>query len=105
VTAHAIRALMKQPELSGLYHLVARGETSWHGYASFVLAFAERTGISLKVHADAIQAVPTSAFPSAAKRPLNSRLNTEKLQASFNLQLPHWQIGVERMLTEVLATR
>jgi len=102
VTAHAIRALMKQPELSGLYHLVADGETSWHGYASFVLAFAERAGLALKINSEAVQAVPTSAFPTPAKRPLNSRLNTEKLQASFDLQLPPWQIGVERMLTEIL---
>jgi len=102
VTAHAIHALMKQPELSGLYHLVADGETSWHGYASFVLAFAERAGLALKINSEAVQAVPTSAFPTPAKRPLNSRLNTEKLQASFDLQLPPWQIGVERMLTEIL---
>jgi dTDP-4-dehydrorhamnose reductase len=102
VTAHAICALMKQPELSGLYHLVAGGETSWHGYASFVLAFAEQAGMTLKVNSEAVQAVPTSAFPTPAKRPLNSRLNTEKLQTSFDLQLPHWQVGVERMLTEIL---
>ena len=102
VTAHAIPAVIAQPKLSGLYHLVAAGETSWHGYASFVLAYAEQAGISLRVNSDAIQAVPTSAFPTAAKRPLNSRLNTEKLQASFNLYLPPWQVGVERMLMEVL---
>jgi dTDP-4-dehydrorhamnose reductase len=102
VTAHAIRTARRNPEVSGLYHLVAGGETSWHGYASFVLDYARRAGIDLKVATDAVQAVPTSAFPTPAKRPHNSRLNTEKLQNTFDLRLPHWQAGVTRMLTEIL---
>ncbi len=100
ITAHAIRAA--RPELSGLYHLVAGGETSWHGYASFVLDYARRAGIPLKVMPDAIQPVPSSAFPTPAKRPLNSRLDTAKLQSTFGLILPLWQNGVARMLTEIL---
>ena len=102
VTAHAIRAARQQPELSGLYHLVAAGETSWHGYASFVLDYARRSGISLKVAPDAIQPVPSSAFPTPARRPHNSRLDTAKLQHSFDLSLPMWQTGVIRMLTEIM---
>jgi dTDP-4-dehydrorhamnose reductase len=102
VTAHAIRAARKNPEVFGLYHLVAAGETSWHGYASFVLDYARRAGVDLKVAPDAVHPVPTSAFPTPAKRPHNSRLNTEKLQTAFDLHLPHWQAGVERMLIEVL---
>ena len=103
VTAHAIRAA--RPELSGLYHLVAAGETSWHGYAGFVLDHARRAGIALKVAPDAIQPVPTSAFPTPAKRPLNSRLDTAKLRSAFGLTLPMWQNGVARMLAEVLDSR
>jgi dTDP-4-dehydrorhamnose reductase len=102
VTAHAIRAARQNPEFSGLYHLVAAGETSWHGYAGFVLDYARRSGVDLRVASDAIQPVPTSAFPTPAGRPLNSRLNTEKLQNTFDLHMPHWQTGVERMLTEIL---
>lgn len=102
VTAHAIRAAVRQPELSGLYHLVAAGETSWHGYASFVLDFARRAGVSLKVAPGSVKAVPTSEFRTAAKRPLNSRLDCSKLKKGFDLNLPHWQVGVERMLTEIL---
>jgi len=100
VTAHAIRAA--RPELSGLYHLAAAGETSWYGYAGFVIDFARRTGVPLKVAPDAIQAVPSSDFPLPAKRPLNSRLDTAKLQSTFGLTLPVWQNGVTRMLTEIL---
>lgn len=102
VTAHAIRTAQQRPELAGLYHLVAAGETSWHGYASLVIDYARHAGISLKVAPDAIQAVPTSAFPTPARRPHNSRMDTNKLQQTFGLNMPHWQDGVTRMLTEIL---
>jgi len=102
ITAHAIRSARQHTELSGLYHLVAAGETSWHGYARFVLEFARRAGINIKVQPEAIEAVATSAFPTPAKRPHNSRLDTHKLQQTFGLIAPHWQAGVTRMLTEIL---
>jgi dTDP-4-dehydrorhamnose reductase len=105
VTAHAIRTARQNHDVSGLYHLTARGETSWHGYASFVLDYARRAGVALKVGPDAIYPVPTSAFPTQACRPHNSRLNTIKLRSAFDLHLPHWQAGVERMLSEVLDSR
>jgi len=102
VTAHAIRSAGQRNELSGLYHLVAGGVTSWHGYATFVLDFAQRTGIQLKIAADAIKPVPTTAYPTPARRPLNSRMDSTKLKQSFDLHLPPWQDGVARMLSEVL---
>lgn len=102
VTAHALRAVQHNSALFGLYHLVAAGQTSWHEYASFVLAYAEKMGIPLRVAAGAIQAVPTSEFPTPAQRPLNSRLNCNKLQTAFDLRLPAWQMGAERMLAEIL---
>ena len=104
VTAHAIRTVLKQPDLSGLYHLVSGGETSWHGYACFVLNLARQAGIELKVAAENIIPVSTSAFPLPARRPLNSRLNASKLQTTFDVHLPLWQIGVARMLTEILVS-
>lgn len=102
VTAHAIRAALQRAELSGLYHLAATGETSWCGYANFVLDSARRAGIPLKVAPDAILPVTSDAFSTPARRPNNSRLDTTKLRHSFDLNLPLWQNGVERMLTEVL---
>ncbi|MDH5479767.1 MAG: dTDP-4-dehydrorhamnose reductase [Nitrosomonas sp.] len=102
ITAHTIRILQHRPELSGLYHLVAGGETSWYGYANFVIDFARRMGVELKVAPNAVQPVPTSAFPTLAKRPHNSRMDTTKLQQAFDLTLPLWQTGVTRMLTETL---
>ena len=100
VTAHALRALAQRPELAGLYHLAAEGQTSWHGYAEHVIAWARRHGQDLKVQA--VEAIPTSAYPTPAQRPLNSRLDTTRLREAFGLRLPPWQSGVERMLTEFL---
>ncbi|RZL84009.1 MAG: dTDP-4-dehydrorhamnose reductase, partial [Variovorax sp.] len=100
VTAHAIRATLADPAKTGLYHLVAGGETNWHGYAKFVLEQAVAAGVELKAQPDTVDAVPTSAFPTPATRPHNSRLNTSKLQSKFGLVLPHWQAGVARMLRE-----
>jgi dTDP-4-dehydrorhamnose reductase len=101
ITAHAIRAVRHEPQLGGTYHAVAAGETSWHGYARFVIEWARAHGLPIRVAADAITAVPTSAYPTPARRPLNSRLDTRKLRGAFGLALPPWQPGVERMLTEV----
>jgi dTDP-4-dehydrorhamnose reductase len=102
VTAHAISTALQQPNVSGLYHLVASGETSWHEYATLVIEYARQAGLPIKVAQTAIHAVPSSEFATVAKRPLNSRLNTSKLQQTFNLHLPNWQTGVTRMLDEYL---
>ena len=102
VTAMALRSALSAPSLAGLYHLAAAGVTTWHGYAQYVLAQAQQAGIALKAGPEAVVAVPTTAFPTPAKRPLNSRLDTHKLQAAFGLTLPDWQDGVARMLNETL---
>ncbi|WP_374247047.1 dTDP-4-dehydrorhamnose reductase [Zoogloea sp.] len=102
VTAHAARMTLVSPHLAGTYHLAAAGETTWHGYARHVIEFARARGVAIKVAPDAIRPVPTGAFPTPAKRPANSRLDTRKLQDAFRLVLPAWQRGVERMLTEIL---
>lgn len=102
VTAHAIRQLQRQPGDQGLYHLVAGGETTWHAYASHVIAKARELAPERPWKVQRIAAVPTSAFPTPAQRPHNSRLNTDRLQQTFGLRLPHWQAGVDRMLQEII---
>ncbi|MGL4754545.1 MAG: sugar nucleotide-binding protein, partial [Aeromonadaceae bacterium] len=99
-TAHAIRVAQSKPEVAGLYHLIASGITTWFDYAQLVFAKAREAGVELAV--TQLNAVPTSAFPTPAKRPHNSRLDTGKFQRTFNLVLPDWTVGVERMLTEIL---
>ncbi|MFE0584996.1 dTDP-4-dehydrorhamnose reductase [Pantoea vagans] len=99
-TAHAIRVALEDQAVAGIYHLVASGETTWYAYATKVIEFARAQGVELQVQT--INAVPTSAFPTPAQRPANSRLNTEKFQQAFGLNLPDWTVGVERMLLETL---
>ncbi len=101
ITAHAIRAAASEPALAGTYHAVAAGETTWHRYASMVIEWARAQGLPVKVAPGAVQAVPTTEFPTPARRPLNSRLDTSKLRRSFGLTLPPWEAGVHRMLREV----
>lgn len=101
VTAHAIREVQAQRVEGGLYHLAAGGETTWFGYARYVIEQALSLGLSLKAGPDAVQPIPTSAYPLPAQRPANSRLCTDKLQAAFGLYLPPWQYHVRRMLEEL----
>jgi dTDP-4-dehydrorhamnose reductase len=102
VTAHAIRQALQKPALSGIYHLVASGETSWHGYAKHVITQALSLRPDLALRVNEIAPVPTASFPTPAQRPRNSRLHTGKLQQAFGLVLPPWQAGVNRLLTEIL---
>ena len=99
VTAHALMQAIAQPQLSGLYHLAAAGQTSWRGYARYVIEQARSMGTVLKVQC--IEPIPTTAYPTPATRPHNSKLDTHKLRQSFALQLPDWQNGVSRMLKEI----
>jgi dTDP-4-dehydrorhamnose reductase len=102
VTAHALRQLQQRPQDAGLYHCVAAGETNWNEYAKYVIARAQLMQSAINIIAKEVAPVPTSAFPTPAVRPHNSRLNTGKLQATFGLKMPHWQAGVARMLAEIL---
>lgn len=109
VTAHAIGQLLQRPQAQaqakadwGTYHLAAGGQTSWNGYARFVIDTARTLKPELKLAVQEVAPVPTSAFPTPAQRPHNSRLNTQRLQQTFGLHLPPWQQGVARMLTEIL---
>ena len=106
VTAHAIRQLVQHgtpaDASAGIYHLVASGETNWFEYAKHVLAHARLVQPAIQIKATEVLPVPTSAFPTSAMRPHNSRLDTTKLQRTFGLTLPHWQTGVNRMLAEIL---
>ncbi len=100
VTSLALKQVAGGQKAAGIYHLTAAGETSWFEYAKYVLNESNRAQEARLLIAKNIQPVPTSAFPTAAKRPQNSRLNTVKVQTTFGLQLPPWQLGVRRMLIE-----
>jgi dTDP-4-dehydrorhamnose reductase len=101
VTAHGIRTLSQGRGEEGTLHCVAKGETSWFGFARFVIEWARANGQSIKVNSEGLRPIPTAHYPTPAARPLNSRLSTDKLARVFSLALPHWQLGVERMLREI----
>ena len=102
VTAHAIRHVLQRPQDAGLYHLAAKGETTWNSYAKHVIAQSQQVQSAIKIVANEVAAVPTSAFPTPAQRPYNSRLDCTRLQSVFGLTMPAWQRGVDRMLAEIL---
>lgn len=102
-TAHAIRVAMEKAEVAGIYHLAASGTTTWYDYAILVFAEAKKAGVELAI--EKINAVSTNAYPTPARRPHNSRLNTDKFQHTFNLVLPAWDLGVKRMLAEIFTAQ
>lgn len=105
VTAQVLSYYFLQPcedrhVLHGHYHLVAQGETTWFDYAQYIFAQAQHHGAHLMI--EAVHPIQSQDYPTAAKRPLNSRLNTQKLQNTFNIHLPHWQHGVDQVIQEIL---
>lgn len=102
ITSQVLRHQQLQPAHTrfGHYHLAAQGACSWYDYATFIFATADKMGLMLKVRQ--VNAIGTADYQSAARRPHNSRLNTQKLQQTFDLHLPHWQQGVEQVLGELI---
>lgn len=99
-TAHALMQARQNGQVAGIYHLAAAGETTWHDYASYIF---ETVKDRMPLAVTTIKAVATSAYPTPAQRPHNSRLNCNKLQRTFDLRLPHWKQGVSRMLDELFS--
>lgn len=99
-TAIAIREELHNRSVAGIYHLVASGETSWYDYARFVFDIAQAYDVQLAIKE--VNGIPTTAYPTPAIRPLNSRLSNKKFQQVFNVLLPDWHQGVERVVKEIL---
>ncbi|MBO9749289.1 MULTISPECIES: dTDP-4-dehydrorhamnose reductase [Xanthomonas] len=99
ITAHALR----QPgEPSGLWHLTAAGQTTWHGFAEAIFAQARARGLLART--PRVEAIGTADYPTPAKRPAYSRLDTHSLQDTFGIRLPDWQDGLSQVL-DTLAQR
>ena len=103
VTALAIARECEAPLPAGIYHLVPRGETTWCGFARFILATARDRGLPLACGPEGVRAIATSAYPTPARRPANSRLATQKIRAALGLELPPWQDGAEQVVTAIVA--
>jgi dTDP-4-dehydrorhamnose reductase len=86
----------------GTYHVTSDGETNWQQYASLIASELIKLNVKIKCGSDQIHSILTSEYPTAAKRPLNSRLNTDKIKKTFVLELPHWESEVRRVLREII---
>ena len=104
VTFKIVDMIFKGKDFSGYgsYHVTNEGKTNWHRYASLIAEEAMQIGLKVKCEPNEIHEIPTSEYPTAAKRPLNSRLNTDKIKKTFMLELPHWESEVKRVLKEII---
>lgn len=100
VTAHTLCKVGQDSSLEGLYHLAATGETSWHGFATLIAESLQEQGITIQATPERIVTISTAEWRTPAQRPLNSRLDTSRLESTFGLSMPPWQRGVARVLHE-----
>ena len=89
VTIDAIHSIKQDNAWpKGIYHLAPQGVSSWYEITKTLITYAEQQNVPLSVHASNIQAITTSEYPTAAKRPLNSQLDTQKLSSQLSFKLP-----------------
>ncbi|HEY0720127.1 MAG TPA: dTDP-4-dehydrorhamnose reductase [Gammaproteobacteria bacterium] len=100
VTAQCLMLLRNGKGSEGIYHLAPSGETSWYGFARAIVGEAQAAGIALKLTPENIRAITTAEYPTAAKRPANSCLATDKLRTTFGIALPTWESALPRIIRE-----
>lgn len=93
-----VQALQHDGALSGTWHLTAKGETSWHGFAEAIFAEAVAAGVLPRV--PTVEAITTAEYPTPAKRPAYSHLDVAKLEQDFGVTLPRWQDGLKRVIAD-----
>jgi dTDP-4-dehydrorhamnose reductase len=104
VTFKIVDTILKNKNFNdyGTYHVTNDGETNWLAYASLISSEAIKLNIKVKCPPNKIHPILRSEYPTAAKPPLNSRLNIEKIKKTFMLELPHWESEVQRVLREII---
>jgi dTDP-4-dehydrorhamnose reductase len=100
VTCKIVKAILNKANFKnfGTYHVALEGETNWHRYACFITDEVIRLGLKTTMTSHDIKAISSDAYPTAAKRPMNSRLDATKIKKTFMLELPHWNAEVAAML-------
>jgi dTDP-4-dehydrorhamnose reductase len=92
ITIDSIRAIKQDKAWpQGIYHLAPQGVSSWHEIAKTLIVYAEQQRVQLNTQVEGIQEITTAEYPTAAKRPLNSQLDTHKLRSQLSFDLPHWK--------------
>lgn len=99
--ARRLRAAPRDPSLYGVFHLVGSGEATWAEFAKAIFAEAERWGRSPV----GVAPIATSDYPTRARRPANSRLDTARLQEVYGIRLPDWRASLAPCVARLLAGR
>jgi len=106
-TAHVLRQSLLERHTgdfnSGLYNLTSTGETSWHGFAQMIVDYARQQG-NQTLKNRIINSIPTKDYPLPAKRPVNSRLSTDRLEQHFGLKMPAWDQALKLCMEDIAAT-
>lgn len=103
IAAVTLQVLQSGQLQSGIWHLVADGQTSWHGFAQEIFRQAMAAGLLEKT--PEVAAISTSDYPTPAQRPAWSCLDNRRLKADFGLQLPSWEKGLEQVMSELARQR
>jgi dTDP-4-dehydrorhamnose reductase len=100
VTYKIVKTIFNDPNFKdfGTYHMTLDNETNWYRYACFITDEAKRLGLPTLMTSKDIKPISSDAYPTLAKRPMNSRLDTTKIKKTFMLELPHWEEEVKRIL-------
>ena len=96
IASGVARSLAAQPALSGTWHLSAEGETSWHGFATAIFQGAVERG--LLARAPSVEAITSAEYPTRARRPAYSRLDTGRFQRDFGFHIGDWREGMAEVL-------
>ncbi len=96
--ASRIEASGWKDEYTGIFHAAGQGETTWHGFATAVFHEAARHGAKVPA---AVTPIPTSAYPTPARRPANSRLDCGRLERVFGVRLAAWESSLARTIDEI----
>ena len=99
-TYHIIKTILNNPNFKdfGTYHVALEGETNWYEYACFMTDEAIRLGLKTTMTSQEIQSISSDAYPTLAKRPMNSRLDTTKIKRTFMLELPNWKVEASAVI-------
>ncbi|MBE0542190.1 MAG: dTDP-4-dehydrorhamnose reductase [Verrucomicrobia bacterium] len=91
---HQVLASPDRAAYNGVYHLAARGHTSWHGFASRIIELLP----DLERRCQAVEPIATQEYPTPARRPAYSVLDCGKLRNTFGLQPPDWESSLRQVL-------
>jgi dTDP-4-dehydrorhamnose reductase len=104
VTYNIVKTILKNTNFKdfGTYHVTSMGETDWFHYACFIVDEAMRLGLKTTMTSKDIKPISSDLYPTLAKRPTNSRLDTSKITKTFMLELPRWEEEVKKILKEII---